>query len=109
MLPVAYVQQIFEYPVFHTGILLGSLEEILRILDSSQIEVLNRLISKSSPESCFYDVFGGRGVVCSTESISVKVPVSFEDGLFGHEGALEAACKARDEMTALEVTPSTRL
>jgi hypothetical protein len=95
MLPVAYVQQILEYPVFHTGILLGSLEEILRILDSSQIEVLNRLISKGSPESCLYDMFGGRGVVCSTESISVKVPVSFEDGLFGHREALEASYKRK--------------
>jgi hypothetical protein len=101
MLPVAYVQQILENPVFHTGILLRSLEEIFSVLDSSQVKVLDRLISKSSPENCLYNIFGGRGVVRSTKSISVKVPVSLKDGLFGHKKSYESSLLAKDEVIAV--------
>ena len=85
LLPVPYVQQVLQYSVLHTSILLGSLEKIFCVLNSLQTEIVGRFCSEGIPDGLSYDMSCRRGVMNSTKSTSIEVSVGGEDSLIGHK------------------------
>lgn len=84
VLPVPHVQYIFQYAVLHTSVLPSSFKEVLCIFDSVQIEIDNRLRSKSSSDGLSNHIFCGCRTMGRVKSISVQIPVSVDNIGLGH-------------------------
>jgi hypothetical protein len=84
MLPVAYMQQIFQYPMLRSRILLRSFEELLGVHNIPQIEVARRLCPECIPDGIPYDIFCGSGAMSGKEGITIEVPVSVKDSSVRH-------------------------
>lgn len=65
-------------------VLLGSLQEILSVLDFLQAEVVGMLRPEGSPDCFAYDIFCGRGAMSSEKCIPIEVSVSVNNGLIRH-------------------------